>query len=184
MAVIDRFARHRCRCPGIRREKGVSEKYVRRVRRFVEFLGERGIVQRKPKRAVADARPACGRVPGLAAAASRHHRADDRSTRSHGHAAAPGARHQAAKLECPAHSRRDHCRDEAGLARLCEDDDDGAQRISAVPRRAGVCAERDSIRPCRPFRSGGCRRCRATSASSDVERVDCDVRSDDADWRS
>ena len=47
--VIDRFARHRCRCPGIRREKGVSEKYVRRVRRFVEFLGERGIVRRKRK---------------------------------------------------------------------------------------------------------------------------------------
>ena len=48
-AVIDRFARHRCRCPGIRREKGVSEKYVRRVRRFVEFLGECGIVQREAK---------------------------------------------------------------------------------------------------------------------------------------
>lgn len=48
-AVIDRFARHRCRCPGIRREKGVSEKYVRRVRRFVEFLGEHGIVRRKAK---------------------------------------------------------------------------------------------------------------------------------------
>jgi site-specific recombinase XerD len=47
--VIDRFARHRCRCPGIRREKGVSEKYVRRARRFVEFLGERGIIQRKSK---------------------------------------------------------------------------------------------------------------------------------------
>jgi site-specific recombinase XerD len=46
-AVIDRFARHHCRCPGIRREKGVSEKYVRRVRRFVDFLGERGIVGRK-----------------------------------------------------------------------------------------------------------------------------------------
>ena len=51
-AVVDRFARHRCRCPGIRREKGVSEKYVRRVRRFVEFLGERGIVRRRVKRAV------------------------------------------------------------------------------------------------------------------------------------
>jgi site-specific recombinase XerD len=48
-AVIDRFARHHCRCPGIRRVKGVSEKYVKRARRFVEFLGERGIVQRKPK---------------------------------------------------------------------------------------------------------------------------------------
>jgi integrase/recombinase XerD len=50
--VTDRFARHRCRCPGIRREKGVSEKYVRRVRRFVEFLGERGIVPREPKLAL------------------------------------------------------------------------------------------------------------------------------------
>jgi site-specific recombinase XerD len=48
-AVIDRFARHRCRCPGTRREKGVSEKYVRRVRRFVEFLSELGIIQRRAK---------------------------------------------------------------------------------------------------------------------------------------
>ena len=44
-AIIDRFGRHRCRCPGNRRKKGVSEKYVRRVRRFVEFLRERGLVQ-------------------------------------------------------------------------------------------------------------------------------------------
>jgi site-specific recombinase XerD len=46
-AVIGRFARHRCRCPGIRRDQRVSDKYVRRVRRFVEFLGERGMVQRR-----------------------------------------------------------------------------------------------------------------------------------------
>lgn len=46
--VADRFARDRCRCPGIRRERGVSAKYLRRVRRFIEFLGQRGIVQRKP----------------------------------------------------------------------------------------------------------------------------------------
>src|SRR5205085_1273703 len=50
--IIDRFARHRCRCPGIRRKKGMSEKYVRRARRFVEFLGERGIVRRRAKSAV------------------------------------------------------------------------------------------------------------------------------------
>ncbi|WP_247468199.1 hypothetical protein [Bradyrhizobium sp. 137] len=30
----------------------MSDKYVRRVRRFVEFLGECGIVQRKPKLAL------------------------------------------------------------------------------------------------------------------------------------
>ncbi len=48
-AVIDRFGRHRCRCPGIRRVKGVSERYVKRARRFVEFLSERSIVRSKPK---------------------------------------------------------------------------------------------------------------------------------------
>lgn len=44
--VLHRFARHRCRCPGIRRLNRVSAKYVRRARRFVEFLAKRGIVQR------------------------------------------------------------------------------------------------------------------------------------------
>jgi Transposase IS66 family len=48
-AVIDRFGRHRCRCPGIRQVKGVSEKYVKRAPRFVEFLSERGIVRSKPQ---------------------------------------------------------------------------------------------------------------------------------------
>lgn len=46
-AVIDRFARHRCRCPGLRRDKHVSRKYVRRVRRFAKFLGERGLVRHR-----------------------------------------------------------------------------------------------------------------------------------------
>jgi hypothetical protein len=45
--LVGRFARHRCRCPGIRREKHISEKYVRRGRRFVEYLGERGLVRLK-----------------------------------------------------------------------------------------------------------------------------------------
>jgi len=45
--VVHRFARHRCRCPGARRQSRVSAKYVMRARRFVEFLAERGIVQRK-----------------------------------------------------------------------------------------------------------------------------------------
>jgi integrase/recombinase XerD len=45
--VIDRFARHRCGCPNGRRETHVSEKYVRRVRQFIEFLRERGIVRRE-----------------------------------------------------------------------------------------------------------------------------------------
>jgi len=44
-AAVNRFARHRCHCPGNRQSKQVSEKYVRRVRRFVVFLAERGIIQ-------------------------------------------------------------------------------------------------------------------------------------------
>jgi len=42
--VVERFARHRCRCPGARRQDRLSPKYVRRVRRFIHFLAERGIV--------------------------------------------------------------------------------------------------------------------------------------------
>jgi integrase/recombinase XerD len=45
--VIQRFARHRCRCPGTRLQHRLSAKYVNRTRRFVEFLAERGIVRRK-----------------------------------------------------------------------------------------------------------------------------------------
>lgn len=46
-SVVDRFARHRCGCPGTRRVKGVSVKYVKRVRRFIDFLGEHGAIRRK-----------------------------------------------------------------------------------------------------------------------------------------
>src|SRR5262249_16597603 len=53
-AAVNRFARHRCRCPGNRQSKQVSEKYMRRVRRFVLFLAERGIIQR-PTAKTADA---------------------------------------------------------------------------------------------------------------------------------
>ena len=41
-AVVWRFARHRCRCPGARRHDRISAKYVNRVRRFVGFLVEQG----------------------------------------------------------------------------------------------------------------------------------------------
>jgi site-specific recombinase XerD len=51
-AAIDRFARHRCRCFGKLGERHVSGKYVRRVRRFVAFLGERGIVRQQATSAV------------------------------------------------------------------------------------------------------------------------------------
>lgn len=49
--IIDRFARHRCRCPGNRQFDRLSAKYMRRVRRFVQFLGERGMVTRVTVRA-------------------------------------------------------------------------------------------------------------------------------------
>jgi integrase/recombinase XerD len=42
--VIGEFARHRCQCPGGRHGKCVSPNYVRRVRRFVRFLAESGVV--------------------------------------------------------------------------------------------------------------------------------------------
>jgi integrase/recombinase XerD len=45
--VIRRFARHRCRCFGKPRETHASGRYVRRVRRVVAFLSERGIVRQK-----------------------------------------------------------------------------------------------------------------------------------------
>ena len=36
--VLTRFARHRCRCPGQRRQHSISLEYTRRVRRFVVHL--------------------------------------------------------------------------------------------------------------------------------------------------
>lgn len=42
--VIQRFAKHRCRCPGARRQKSVSSKYVRRVRRFIWFLADHNVL--------------------------------------------------------------------------------------------------------------------------------------------
>jgi integrase/recombinase XerD len=44
-SVIGRFARHRCNCSGNRRHHHLSAKYVRRVRRFVCFLIERGVAK-------------------------------------------------------------------------------------------------------------------------------------------
>jgi integrase/recombinase XerD len=43
-AIVERFARHRCQCPGGRRGKCVSRRYLNRVRRFVRFLAETRVV--------------------------------------------------------------------------------------------------------------------------------------------
>ena len=42
--VVRRFAGHRCRCPGSRRQDHISAKYVRRVRRFIQFLADRQVL--------------------------------------------------------------------------------------------------------------------------------------------
>ena len=66
-AVVARFARHRCRCPGGRSTKQLSGPYVKRARRFVAFLAERGMVRQKASRAASRARPPRGGVPAVAA---------------------------------------------------------------------------------------------------------------------
>src|ERR1700733_16093844 len=43
--VVARFAKHRCRCPGVRQHRHLSAQYVNRTRRFVDFLIEDGIAQ-------------------------------------------------------------------------------------------------------------------------------------------
>jgi site-specific recombinase XerD len=42
--IVARFARHRCRCPGVREHRCLSAKYVIRVRRFVAFLAGEGMI--------------------------------------------------------------------------------------------------------------------------------------------
>ena len=46
--VVQHFACHRCRCPGARQQSRVSPKYVRRVRRFIRFLVDRGALAAPP----------------------------------------------------------------------------------------------------------------------------------------
>ena len=43
--VVDQFAHHQCCCPGIRRCSVLSAHYAARVRRFVVFLAEAGIIK-------------------------------------------------------------------------------------------------------------------------------------------
>jgi site-specific recombinase XerD len=43
LAVVERFARHHCRCPGGRRWSRVSRTYAKQTERFVLFLAARGV---------------------------------------------------------------------------------------------------------------------------------------------
>lgn len=42
--VVDTFSEHRCHCPGGRHIKKVSRTYVARVRRFISYLQQQGII--------------------------------------------------------------------------------------------------------------------------------------------
>jgi integrase/recombinase XerD len=46
-ALVEQFARHRCKCSGIHRAR-LSIEYVNRVRRFISFLAEHGVVRAAP----------------------------------------------------------------------------------------------------------------------------------------
>lgn len=46
--TVARFAHHQCGCPGIRRRPVLSAHYVARVRRFVVFLADAGIIKPPP----------------------------------------------------------------------------------------------------------------------------------------
>ena len=50
-AVVVAFADHRCRCPGGRRQKKLSRRYVARVQRFVHYLSQQGLVDVAQKKA-------------------------------------------------------------------------------------------------------------------------------------
>lgn len=79
--VVRRFAGHRCRCPGSRRQDHISAKYVRRVRRFIRFLADRQVLAAVPP-------PIVTRVDGRIAAYQdwlRHHRGiSERTVDRHG----------------------------------------------------------------------------------------------------
>lgn len=79
--IVRRFAQHRCRCPGARRQDHLSAKYVNRVRRFVGFLVEQGVVP-----PLAPAKPAAGdaQVTEFQDWLRRHRGISDRTIRRHG----------------------------------------------------------------------------------------------------
>ena len=79
--VISRFASHRCHCPGIRQHHGVSDKYVIRVRRFVAFLADEGIVTAP---AAIAAQSANGRVAGFQQWVCLHRGLSGRTIDRHG----------------------------------------------------------------------------------------------------
>ena len=79
--VVSRFASHRCSCPGGREHQGVSGKYIIRVRRFVAFLADEGIVTAP---AVIAAPPVNGRVAMFQKWLRQHRGLSERTIDRHG----------------------------------------------------------------------------------------------------
>jgi hypothetical protein len=77
--AVERFAHHQCCCPGIRRRPVLLAHYVARVRRFVVFLADAGII--KPPRCVSGppGEQSHCRLSDLAAGAPGAFRKDNRS---------------------------------------------------------------------------------------------------------
>lgn len=46
--VVSNFAKHRCYCPGGRKKRSVSGEYVKRVQRFINYLGQQGVICLQP----------------------------------------------------------------------------------------------------------------------------------------
>lgn len=46
--VVLNFAKHRCYCPGGRKKRSVSGKYVKRVQRFINYLDQHGVICLQP----------------------------------------------------------------------------------------------------------------------------------------
>ncbi len=55
--VLTTFAEHYCECPGGRRGKRLSRRYVARVRRFLCYLHQQGIIENAPPEKIKDEHP-------------------------------------------------------------------------------------------------------------------------------
>jgi len=95
--VIDRFARHKCRCPGERASDTLSTAFVGMIRKFVRFLEESQVVQ---PRCASDRRRTHPGLSGLAEAASRLVRAHNRSAPQAHESASAFARARPSCIRC------------------------------------------------------------------------------------
>jgi len=79
--TIERFAQHVCRCGGSRRCERLSRRYVRRARRFIAFLVDRGLIRPLTMPAVDTTEP---RVADYQQWLKRHRGVCDLTAKRHG----------------------------------------------------------------------------------------------------